>query len=578
MGLTAALSIGRSALAAGQLGVQVASNNMANAATPGYSRQIGRLVPMRGDRSIPGITIGAGVLMRSVLRQVDEGLESRLRAAISDNSFAQVQSSILAQVEDILGELGESDLSSQLSQFFRAWSERANQSASSASVVQQGSQLAAFIRRLRGDLANQRAQIDAQIAAEIDKANQIIDTIAQLNAQISQAEVGGNVANTLRDQRDQAVRELSELLDITVVSRGQQGVDILAGSTPIILGSQPRNLSLRAEQVGDESRVAIVAGENQARLDVTSGSLASLLQSRDAGVVDIIERLDALTATLIFEVNRLHSTGARAAGLSTSTGTLAFSTAQRSLALNDPSNTPVSGLPFRPVAGGFLVHVRQNATGTTETVRINVDLDGLTSTGTPGTSDDTTAGDIVAQIDAIPGLSATFTPDGRVSVSAAEGFVFSFAEDSSGVLAVLGLNSYFTGTDASDIGVREELTADSSLLSAGRFVNGNFIENATALDVAALQTRGLSSLGGISLMDAWREGVQVLGSRAASARSVAQAASLVSDGLEAQRAAISGVSVDEEALSLMDYQRQYQAGARIISVAQELTQTLMELL
>lgn len=577
MSLSAAFNIGRSALAASQLGIQVAGNNMANAATPGYSRQIGRLVPMRGDRSIAGITIGAGVLMRSVMRQVDAGLESRLLGSSADAAYANAQSGILSRVEDALGELGDNDLSSQVGAFFTAWSERANQSRSAASVVQQGDQLAGFMRRLRSDLADQRGQADAQLSAGVDRANELLTVIAEMNRQVSESEVAGNVANTLRDQRDQAIRELSELMDVTVVQRGQQGVDVLAGSTPVVLGSQARLLRVRSEVVNGESRISVVSGENESRLDISSGLMGSLLDNRSGAIDATIAKIDALGSQLIFEVNKLHSTGARSQGLSRASGTLTMSAGERAMALNDPANAGTASLPFAAVNGGFLVHVRQGSTGATQTVRIDVDLDGLTNAGTPGFADDSSAEDIRAALAAVPGLSATFSADGRLQVQAADGFDFSFAEDSSGALAMLGVNSYFTGTDAASIGVRSDLAADSTLLTAGRIVGGQFVDNATALEVAGLQTRGLNSLGGVTLMDSWREAVQRVGGQAGAARSVADAAGLVLESLDAQRAAVSGVSIDEEALSLMDYQRQYQAAARIISVAEQMTQTLMEM-
>ena len=130
MSLSAAFNIGRSALTAGQIGLQVAGNNMANASTPGYSRQVARLVPIRGNNTISGFGVGSGVAVSSVQRQVDAAVEARLRAATAENSYAQTQSSILSQIEDALGELGENDLSSQMSSFFTAWSERATGDAS----------------------------------------------------------------------------------------------------------------------------------------------------------------------------------------------------------------------------------------------------------------------------------------------------------------------------------------------------------------------------------------------------------------------------------------------------------------
>jgi len=575
--LSAAFNIGRSALTAGQIGLQVAGNNMANASTPGYSRQVARLVPIRGNNTISGFGVGSGVAVSSVQRQVDAAVESRLRAATSENSYAQTQSSILSQIEDALGELGDNDLSSQMSSFFTAWSERANQTRSNTSVVQQGDQLSAFIRRMRGDLTDQRRQVDDQLGAGVARANQLLESIATLNRQISDAEVGGNVANTVRDQRDDAVRELSTLLDVTVVDRGQEGVDVLAGSTPVVLGGNTRGLVLRRDQVNGSTQVSIAVADDNTRLDVTAGQLGGLLSQRTAAIDATVGRLDEVASQLIFEVNKLHSTGANPAGLRTTASQLTMTTADRARALNDPDNTALAGLPFQPVNGGFLVQVRHNATGAIQTVRVNVDLDGITSAGTPGTTDDTSAEDIQAALAAIPGLSASFAPDGRLQVTASEGYSFNFAEDSSGVLGALGVNAYFTGTNGRDIGVRQDLIADSSGLSAGRIVNGTLVENGTALEMAGLQSKGLTSLSGRSIPQLWRDTMQTVGADAASANSRAAAASLVQDSLTAQRAAVSGVSIDEESINLMESQRQYQAAARLITVAQEMASILLEL-
>jgi flagellar hook-associated protein 1 FlgK len=210
-------------------------------------------------------------------------------------------------------------------------------------------------------------------------------------------------------------------------------------------------------------------------------------------------------------------------------------------------------------------------------VRVRVDLDGVMSNGQFGTSDDTSAEQIRAAIDGVPGVSATFDSSGRLSVVADEGVTVSFADDSSGVLAVMGMNAYFTGTDAGEIAVRSELSSDPSLLARGRDSANGFVENGTSLAIAGLQSNKVSELGDRSIQEAWRDCSQLVGGDAATAQSRALAASVVTESLTAQRAAISGVSMDEEAVNLMNYQRQYQGAARLISVADELTQTLLSL-
>lgn len=575
MSLTAALNIGRSALATSSLGIQVAGNNMANAATPGYTRQVARLTPLRGDAA--SWNIGSGVGVSAVQRQIDDGLEARLRLGTADAASANVTSQLYSQIEDALGELGDHDLSSELSAFFTSWSERANQSPSGAAVIQQGQKLAQFMRRLRSDLVDQRTQADAQLGSAVTRANQLLTTIADLNRQVSEGEAGGPPANALRDQRDQAVSELAQFMNISVIDRGQQGYDILAGSTPVVLGAQSRGLALTRTTVNGELHVAVTTTADNAELQIESGRLGGLLSGRGEAVNRTIEKLDTMSSRLIFEVNKLHSTGASARGLSGATGTLVMPLADRTRALNDPANQTMAALPFQPANGSFLVRVKNTASGAEQEIRINVDLDGITSAGTPGTTDDTSLDSLRASLAGVPGLSASVTADGKLDVRAADGYSFTFGEDTSGVLAVLGVNSFFQGSDASDVSVRSDLLSDSTLLTAGRIVNGALVENGTALRIAGLSTAALDSLGGATLQETWRDAVQQVGADSAAASSKAQAASVVQESLQNQRAALSGVSIDEESVSLLDFQRQYQAAARLISVVQELTDTLIQL-
>lgn len=581
MSLTDAIQIGRSALSAAQIGIQVSGNNMANAATPGYTRQVARFIPARGDSSLRGASIGSGVLVQGVQRQVDSALQGRLWSGGSDLAAASTRSSIFSQIEARLGELGDEDddhsLSSQLTAFFGSWSERANQSPSATAVVQQGDRLASFMRGLRSDLVDQSRQIEDQIGATVQRANQLLQQIAQLNQSIGASEVGNATANSLRDQRDAAISELSGIMDVTVVDRGSSGVDVLVGSNPVVLGTQVTGLHMNRETVNGETTVSVETSFNNQKLEINSGSLGALLGSRITAVQGTIDKLDNLAAQLIFEVNRLHSTGTNARGLRSATGTLAMG-GNTGLALNDARNDATNRLPFHACNGSFVINVRNEASGGIQTTRINVDLDGVTAAGTPGTGDDTSAQDIADSINAIAGLHASFTPEGKLQITADSGVDFSFADDSSGAVALLGLNSYFSGKNAGDIGVRSDLLTDPSQLTAGKIVNGTLVENGTALDIAGLQTKQLGALGGRSLTGLWADAVAEVGGNAAGAASAANAAAVVYDSLDAQRAALSGVSIDEESINLMDFQRQYQAAAKVISTADDLTQVLLGLL
>ena len=578
MSLNSALNIGRSALTASQIGLQVSGNNLANASTPGYSRQSAFFSPASSQVIGNGIALGRGVVTDAVRRQVDNALQYRLFNSLSTESAALQRSSVYTGVESAIGELSDNDVSSGLSSFFNTWSERANLTKSSASVVQEGDRLAALMRRQRSSLTQLRDTLDNQIGASVAQADALMTNVAQLNIQIGNAEGTGAEASTLRDQRDQAISELAKIMDVSVVDNGPQGLTVLVGSEPMVVAGTSRGLSMTRENDANGNVQVIVRTKDRPTTVVPrEGQLGAMLAGRTEAVDEATDALDTLAANLIFQVNKLHSTGTNASGLTSSTGTLKVAVADRTRALNDPNNLSLSSLPFAATNGGFSITVKQPNSSQTSTVRIGVDLDGLTAAGLPGTADDTTLEDIRAALDAVDGVSATITSDGKLKIDADAGVEFSFTDDSSSVLAVLGVNSYFTGSDASTIGVREDLISNPESLAVGRVVNGTFVENATALGMADLLESSLTDLKGRSISSFWREKVSSIGTKSAGAAMDATAAGDVRESLENQRAAVSGVSTDEESLNLMAFQRQYQGAARLISVADQMFDSLLQL-
>jgi flagellar hook-associated protein 1 FlgK len=323
----------------------------------------------------------------------------------------------------------------------------------------------------------------------------------------------------------------------------------------------------------------VEVAQDGTRLSLTGGAVAGLLSQRSGHLQQTIAKLDTVASQLIFQVNRIHSGGYGGTPLTSVRGTQPAPGNNANLALNDPANSTFAGLPFKAVNGGFLVTVTNAQTGASETKRIDVDLDGITSAGTPGTADDSSIASIGADLNGVANLRATVNPDGSLSIDAASGYTVSFSQDSSGVLAVLGINTYFTGHDATDIGVRSELQTNPALLASGQVgASGEKTDNAGALLIAGLQTTGNDVLGGASISGAWRDVAQTVGAAAQGATSAASAATLVRQNLEAQRSAVSGVSLDEESINLMNYQRQYQGAARFITVVDEMTQTLLGLI
>ena len=577
MSITASFSIGRSALTASQLAIQVAGDNLANAATPGFTRRVASLNPIAGAGGPLGVSAGRGVSLVDVSRRVDQALLARLRATVSDQTAAQVSTDLFSQVESITNDLGELGLSAQLNKFVNAFSELANNPGSAETkslIVDQGVALASHLRALRSDLVAVRSQVDSQLAGAVARAETIFAEVASLNVAVSTSELGTTENVALRDQRDALLEELSTLVDVNVIEQANGSVDVRVGSTPVVQSGVSRGLNLKLEtENGALVAKVVVPGPLDERVRPESGVIGALLSERDGLIDTTIANLDSLGANLIFEVNRVHSAGRPFPGLTQTVSERTAPLANQAMALNDPANTTFANLPFAAKSGSFTVLVTDRATGQTTRTTIDIDLDGIDATGASGFADDTTLADVQAALDAVGNLTATLGPDGRISIAADAGFEFGFDGDSSGVLAVLGVNTYFTGTGAKNIDVRKQLIEQPSLLVAGSSEGAND----RALAIVALQEKSLGALGGVSITEAWRRSTGEVGVRAASAQTRAQAETQIRGSLEAQRAAVGGVSVDEEAINLLNFQRQFQAAARFIATVDELTQQLIAL-
>lgn len=567
MGLTSALHIGRSALNTSQIGLQVAGNNMANALTPGFKRQRVDLQAIPGGNAGSGAIAGRGVLLEDITRIVDTALQARIRSALSDENEAQTNQKYLNQIEIIQNEMSEEDISSALSEYFAAWSELANnpeENAMRALVIQQGVSLSSRLADLRQNYNAINDQLENELETNINQADIMLGQIAELNTSIVSAEKGIGTASTLRDQRDLLVDDLSKMLDITVINKTDGTVDILINSTPILLGSESRGVAFNSETRDGVATLNIRTKTDGTRIDINGGRIGSLLELRDETVSEVISDLDNLAGALIFETNKLHSQGQGQIGYEYVEGT--YRVADTTVSLNDTD----TDLPFTINNGSFVIHLTNEETGQRNSYRIDVDLDGV------GT--DMSLDDLVTAINAAgsTGMTAATTASGKLRIDAATGYTLSFSDDTSGALAGLGINTFFDGMNAYDISVNDTLLENDNYLAAGiDHIKGS---NGNALAIAGLETTNSDSLNGMSIRDFWVNKIENLSMNLSTTNSRVEMMTVIRGGLESQEAAISGVSLDEEAVNMMNYQRQYEAAARFISVVDQMMQELMQII
>ncbi|MEM8782172.1 MAG: flagellar hook-associated protein FlgK [Planctomycetota bacterium] len=569
MGLSAALNTGKSGLLAHQAAIQVTGNNLANAATPGYKRRTVELAPARDQKIDATNFVGTGVNLTRITREVNESLEARLRSAITDENGSATTQELLARIEAVQGELSDIDLSTRLSEYFGAWSQLATNPQDSSLrtlVIQEANDLTAFIKDLRDSYGQLETQTVDQLGLSVRAADDVLGRIEELNRQITEAEAGRGDAGSLRDQRDQLLAELSTSLDITTYEQDNGQINVFVGSTPIVLNGESRGLELRSETLDDGTvQQFVVVREDGTRLNTDNGDLGAQVAFRNGALNDAVEALDRLAASLVFETNKLHSESQGLALRNSYTSSVRV--ADPTLALNDTD--PVTKLEFLPQHGSFQIHTTSNATGIRQTSTINVDLDGI---GGP----DATLTDLAASINAVSGVTATVSADGRLTIAGdTADTLVSFTDDTSNVLASLGINGFFEGSDAFDISVSADVAADPRLLAVAReHLSG---DNRGALAIAGLADTSIEDLNGNSITEHWRAHVEDVSVTLSRARDQREADGIVRENLQTQQAALSGVNADEEAINLLQYQRAYQANARFISVVDELMQTLINL-
>lgn len=565
MSLGGALEIGRSGLLASQTAIEVAGNNLANVATRGYHRQVLSQSPARDQEIQQGVFIGRGVMIDQIRRQVDEALEARVRGGVSDQSAAGAKQNVLSQIETLQNELTDGGLSSRLDEFFNAWSQLANNPQDNSVrsvVVQQGKGLASFINDLRAGLADLRTQTDTKIDDAVNSANDLLTRISVLNKQIASSGAGAPGANSLRDQRDTALADLSQYLDISAVEQPSGSVDVYSGSLPIILEGQVRGLKVERKTVNGELQISVNIASDNSPINPNSGELGALVNARTHDIEGAIDALDKTSGELIWQVNRIHSQGQGAAG---------FSSVTSSASVDDPTaalNSAAAGLDFPPAHGSFKVSVLQKSTGQRVDSTININLDGINP------SAQTTLNSLAASLNGVAGVSASVTGDGRLKIDAAgSDYAISFADDDSGVLAALGINTFFKGGNAADIGINGTVAQNTSNVAVSR---GNVPgDNRTALAIAALRDAPLDPQSDLTISQLWGRHVEDFAVRMGQSNQDVSATAVVTQNLQAQQQAVGGVSSDEEAINLLAYQRAYQGAAKFLSVVDQMMQTLL---
>jgi flagellar hook-associated protein 1 len=358
MGLQTALS----GLEAAQAAIDTTGQNIANASTPGYSRQVVDMteqaaltIPSLSSDNGGGSQLGTGVTVADITRVRDTFLDSQYRSQNSQTSADNTNTTILGQAQASLNEPTSSGLSAVMDTFWQGFNTYAGsptQDGSTQTIIGNGQAVADSLNTLAGQVTTLQSQVTQQYDTLTDPTSGAVasdaNQIAQLNTQIAQAQASGISANNLEDQRDNAIDDLSQYSNVYVTTQSNGMVNVSFGNA----ASAAQNGTTDATPLVDGGTVNLSQNLTDSNLSGSSGTLGSLLGLYDANpagggsptgtLVNYMDSLNTVANQLVTSVNNAISTadpqGATAPPFFNPSGTTAATIAVNSSVTN--ASTP----------------------------------------------------------------------------------------------------------------------------------------------------------------------------------------------------------------------------------------------
>ena len=350
-GLSSALNIGTTGLNSNQKGIEVSGNNVANANTPGYSKQTLEL-SSTPTLQFNGQMIGQGAVASSISREGNSFVSKQLISKYADYGETEAKSIPLTELERIVG-IGEASIASDISQLFDAWQELSTNPSGSLQrqqVMQMGDDLAINFQGMINDLNEAQAGINESLEGTTTDLNRQLEGIADLNVQIVSAESTGISANALRDQRDLLLQQVSESAGITYFEEANGMVSVqLPSGLPLVTADVASNLS--TNWASGSLQLTLDSGATATTLESNDfgGEVHGLLDLRDNYIPSLKNELDLLAYELAEAINGTHTSGVDANGNSgvdffnySSTGPDPWSGAAATLSMNLTTTSQVA--------------------------------------------------------------------------------------------------------------------------------------------------------------------------------------------------------------------------------------------
>jgi len=614
MSLTQALNTALSGLKATQAGMSLIASNVANAQTPGYVRKtLDVASSAAGD--------GSSVRVVGINRELDKYIQSQLRTETAGGAYADLRANFYSQLQGIYGDPSSStSLESVFGSFTSAVQSLVTSPDSTAArslVLGNAQVLAQTLNTATAQIQTLRSSAECGLADAVATANEAMQHIADLNAQLAGRDITTASDAALADERDSYVDQLSKLMDVRVVTNNLNQISVFTNSGVELVGAKASQLAFNAQGTVNATTLwdADPTKSNLGTLTLTSpggtsidliangsirsGQIAALLDMRDNVLVQAQNQLDGLAATMAQALSNTTVSGSPVAGgfdidtagllngdriNLTYTDTTTNTTHNVSIVrVDDPSVLPLgNGVTADPNDEVFGVDFSGGLASVVS--QLNAQFGGTLQFSNPsGTTlevlDD---GGVTSTMNA---LSATQTATSLANGSPSIALFTDGSDPFSNAITGSGLQSIgFAGR----IAVNPALVADPSKLTlfdlttaTGDPTRPNFIYNQLiSTNFAFSANTGLGSAATPftgNVPDYLRQLLSMQGAAAGNASNLAQGQDIVVNALQQRMNDASGVNVDQEMASLISLQTAYGANARVMTAARDMLDMLLKM-
>jgi flagellar hook-associated protein 1 FlgK len=576
-------------------------------------------------------------------------------------------------LQNIYGDSNNQGIAARLNDLFQGLqdvSTNPGEGAARSVLLANAVQLASSINQAASDLAVARGSLNFQVRQTVTEINSLSHQIAELNEKIVNAEISGQNANDLRDQRELAINDLATRIDLNTIESSTGAVSIFAARGQVLVDGNTVLELAAVEDAENEGLLSVgysTGGTRILSIDnlVSNGRLRSLLDVRDTTIGGLQRTFDQLAATLTNAFNHIHrqgygldgSTGqdffrpltvsSRADTLNQGTGAIGAGsiTANSLLSFHDYEIRFSSPTAYSIIDSTTGSTIHGNYSGTAITApstdqpvsivtgvndQLAVTVDGvasgvitLTGAAAPGRAYDSGTA-LAAEIEVKINTDATLQAAGKTVAVAYDITTnrFVISSNTTGATSAVnvtggtagaslglaaGISTAASGTygsphtfnfdgvsvtingtpSAGDVflvntygGAAKDFAvvmSDPSGVAASSLRAGIPGNNTNMLALVALQHRSFSNLGPGTLHDAYRNTAATLGVSAQAASRDNDAQEILRDQIETIRAQVSGVSMDEELVNMIKFQRGFEAASRLIRVSDEMLQTILSI-